>query len=221
MANRSYLYSISNQPSSYYDRPDIANGLSEWSYAIPMTYRILMSGNPKLCESLLYHGYDHEEEREKTPFYALTSDFDIGFARLKKFFTSIEPLFLENGYDASKEIKEALEFLEQHKQPFLLLETIELDMMLTEGADNLRQAVEDEIQRCLLVGRGIDAIPDDKETAIEVIKWAASDPENLFSAINFNSECDYVDAGYPMGLSYWESSLYYRILNKKEFEEES
>ncbi|MGI3477065.1 hypothetical protein ACRU1U_19400, partial [Providencia stuartii] len=43
----------------------------------------------------------------------------------------------------------------------------------------------------------------------------------LFSAINFNSECDYVDAGYPMGLSYWESSLYYRILNKKEFEEES
>lgn len=120
-----------------------------------------------------------------------------------------------------KKSKEALEFLEQHKQPFLLLETIELDMMLTEGADNLRQAVEDEIQRCLLVGRGIDAIPDDKETAIEVIKWAASDPENLFSAINFNSECDYVDAGYPMGLSYWESSLYYRILNKKEFEEES
>jgi hypothetical protein len=45
MANRAYLYSLSNRPTSYTDRPETITGLSEWPYAIPFTYRVLLSGD--------------------------------------------------------------------------------------------------------------------------------------------------------------------------------
>ena len=47
MANRSYLYSLSNRPASYADRPETICGLSEWPYAVPFSYRLLMSGDPQ------------------------------------------------------------------------------------------------------------------------------------------------------------------------------
>ncbi|NMK44771.1 hypothetical protein [Achromobacter sp. Bel] len=85
MANRSYLYSLSNRPSSYSDRPETISGLSEWPYDVPFMYRLLMSGDPQLCASLVADGFDSDESEEKTRLYAISSRFDAGFERVKRF----------------------------------------------------------------------------------------------------------------------------------------
>lgn len=85
MANRSYLYSLSNRPSFYADRPETISGLSEWPYAVPFMYRLLMSGDPHLCASLVDDGFASDESDEKPRLYAISSEFDTGFQRVKRF----------------------------------------------------------------------------------------------------------------------------------------
>ena len=70
MANRSYLYSLSNRPTSYADRPETISGLSEWPYDVPFIYRLLMSGDPQLCASLVSDGLDDDEPGSRTRLYA-------------------------------------------------------------------------------------------------------------------------------------------------------
>ncbi|TDP96657.1 hypothetical protein [Labedaea rhizosphaerae] len=85
MANRSYLYSLSNRPTAYDDRPDTISGLSEWPYAVPFSFRVLLSGDPQLCPSLISDGFDDDPPEAKTALYAISGDFDAGFARLRRF----------------------------------------------------------------------------------------------------------------------------------------
>ena len=85
LANRSYLFSLSNQPRSHGDRPESISGLSEWAYDVPFTYRLLMSGAPRLCASLLSDGLGDDPPKQKTKLFAISSDFDPGLSRVKRF----------------------------------------------------------------------------------------------------------------------------------------
>lgn len=85
MANRSYLYSIGNRPESCEDRPETISGLSEWPYAVPFSYRVLMSGDPRLCASLISDGFEDDPPERRTRLYAISGDFDTGHARLTRF----------------------------------------------------------------------------------------------------------------------------------------
>ena len=76
MSNRAYLYSHSNRPTADADRPETISGLSEWSYAVPFSYRVLMSGDPQLCSSSISDGFDSEPAGAKTKLYAISGDFD-------------------------------------------------------------------------------------------------------------------------------------------------
>ena len=84
MANRSYLYSLSNRPA-YADRPETIVGLSEWPYDVPFIYRLLMSGDPQPCASLVSDGMEDEEPGSKTRLYAISSVFEPGYARMRRF----------------------------------------------------------------------------------------------------------------------------------------
>ncbi|PIF76645.1 hypothetical protein CLU95_3813 [Variovorax sp. 54] len=85
MANRSYLYSLTNRPTSYTDRPETISGVSEWNYDIPFMYRLLMSGDPQLCASLISDGLEDDEETgQKGKLYAISGRFEPGFARVKR-----------------------------------------------------------------------------------------------------------------------------------------
>ncbi|WP_188687582.1 DUF7822 domain-containing protein [Silvimonas amylolytica] len=84
MANRAYLYSLDNCPTSYADRPDTITGLSEWAYDVPFIYRVLMSGDPKLCASLISDGFMDEDPSHKTALHAISSTFDSGFQRVNR-----------------------------------------------------------------------------------------------------------------------------------------
>ncbi|RSZ47233.1 MULTISPECIES: hypothetical protein [unclassified Variovorax] len=92
MANRSYLYSLGNRPASYADRPDTISGLSEWAYDVPFMYRLLMSGDPQLCASLVSDGFDGDEPGRKTRLHAISSGFDPGFERVRRFIGIVRAL---------------------------------------------------------------------------------------------------------------------------------
>ena len=84
MANRSYLYSLSNRPAAYVDRPETISGLSEWPYDVPFMYRLLMSGDPQPCASLVSDGMEDEEPGSKTRLYAISGVFEPGYARVRR-----------------------------------------------------------------------------------------------------------------------------------------
>jgi len=94
VANRSYLYSLGNRPSSYADRPETISGLSEWPYDVPFMFRVLMSGGPRLCASLVSDGFDTDGPDSKTRLHAISSSFDPGFERVKRFVDIVRPLAL-------------------------------------------------------------------------------------------------------------------------------
>lgn len=223
MANRSYLYSLTNQPKSYYDRPESINDLSEWAYDVPLAYRILMSGNPQRCASLISDGF--EDEVEKTPLYAITADFDIGFQRLLKFKSIVEPLIYAEDDGMKQGVEEGFDYLAESRLPFLLLETIELELMGTDDKDELRNNVDKDIELIKLVGEAVDALPADYEQAREILKVAAkSKQDNVFSVfygIELNEKFDYSECIQTMGIGYWCDGLYYSLWNKEEFEKNS
>ena len=223
MANRSYLYSLSNQPTAYADRPETISGLSEWAYCIPFSYRVLKSGNPTICSSLISDGFAAEEDGdgEKTRLYAISSDFDTGFARLKKFFAVLSVAITDAPYLAG-EIKDALAFLEAHRDGYLLLETIELDVMTESEEGKLRACVEAEINECRRAGAAVDALPENVEEAVELVKKAALQPSDsvldaLFG-LQLNESYDHARFDYPMGVSEWSDILYFGLWNRAEFE---
>src|SRR5215468_4468904 len=118
MANRSYLYSLSNRPASFSDRPGTISGLSEWNYAVPFSYRILMSGGPQLCSSLVSDGFNGEPPDQKTRLYAISSDFEPGYARLKKFLAIVRTLAGGGAPGLVHAIGESQTFLEAHRNRY-------------------------------------------------------------------------------------------------------
>lgn len=223
MANRAYLYSLSNQPKSYTDRPETISGLSEWAYAIPFSYRVLMSGNPQLCASFISDGFDGEPANRKTKLHAISGDFDPGFTRLEGFFSIVRPLVASSTPGLVEAMDEALTFLESHRDHYLLLETVELDTMTCEKVGELRALVEREIAECIKVGAAIDALPSDtKEAGVALVKAAkgkADPPLDAFHGLRLDDNFDNVRRGtkYPLGLE-WSEELYFHLWNRAEFE---
>ena len=76
---------LSNRPTHFTDRPETISGLSEWPYAVPFMYRLLMSGDPQLCASLISDGLEDEEPDQRTRLPAISSTFEPGLARVKRF----------------------------------------------------------------------------------------------------------------------------------------
>jgi hypothetical protein len=219
MANRSYLYSLSNQPTSYADRPETISGLSEWAYCVPFSYRLLMSGVPKLCSSLISDGFEDEPQNKKTRLYAISSEFEMGFRRLKRFFSILRPFaasgsrdlnagltswrkffsFLrprkvDGSPDLAVLLDETVAFLEAHRNRYLLLETIELDSMSAEGEAALQSCVEKEIKACIDAGNAMDALPEDLGEAGKCLAKATREkcgpPLDAFFGLRLDGECD-------------------------------
>ncbi len=224
MANRSYLFSLDNRPKTFADRPEVISGLSEWAYAVPLSYRVLMSGDPQLCASFVSEGFDDDPANQESKVYAISSDFELGFARLKRLFSVIQPL-AESSQSLFVKLQETITFLEAHRNRYLLLETVELDMMSAEGGPALRARVEAEVNECCRVGKAIDALPADPSAAAAALKAAlelrAEPPFDVFWGLRLDEAFDDVRNGgteKPLGLSNWDESLFYQLWNRAEFE---
>lgn len=224
MANRSYLYSLSNRPTSFSDRPGTISGLSEWSYAVPFSYRALMSGGPQLCSSLVSDGFDDEPPDQKTRLYAISSDFELGYVRLKKFLAIVRTLVGEGAPALVHAIERTRIFLDAHQNRYALLETIELDMMSEETEQGLRACVERELTACLRVGAAIEALPADATEAGARLRAAAQqkseEPFDAFYGLVFDDTFDDRrddETWYPLGLE-WSDVLYFQLWNQEQFE---
>jgi len=224
MANRSYLYSLSNRPTSYSDRPETISGLSECKYAVPFSYRALMSGDPRLCSSLVSDGLEGDPPDHKTRIYAISSEFELGYARLKKFLAIVRTLAGSGSPNLVHAIEETQKFLETHRNRYLLLETIELDLLQEETEQGLRAEVERELTACLRAGAGIEALPADVNEASARLRAAArqssEEPLDAFYGLVLDDDfdkarADYTD--YPLGL-FWMDILYFDLWNREQFE---
>lgn len=240
MANRAYLYRLSNRPTAYADRPETISGLSEWAYRVPFAYRALMSGDPQLCASLISDGFDHEPPGRKTRLYAISSDFDTGFTRLKRFLTALRTLaaaptntswrrlFGHKPIDRLPQLLEGMDdtlaFIENHRDRFLLLETVELDCMTHNEEAALRACVEHEIDLCRRVGAAIDALSADPVKAglqlKDLAQRHAEPPSDAFYGLTLDERFDHKDMKYALGLSNWVDLLYFQLWNRAQFDAE-
>lgn len=102
MANRSYLYSTNARPETdARQKKQKLNGISEWKYAVPLVYKLLLSANPRACRSFIWD--------EPGPI-ALFGDYDAGVERLTEFLSRVT-------HPAAANLKdEALGFLLDEKQ---------------------------------------------------------------------------------------------------------
>jgi hypothetical protein len=222
MANRSYLYSLDNRPESYEDRPDTISGLSEWPYAIPFSYLVLLSGDPRLCASLISDGFDDDPAERRTKLYAISGEFDAGYARLTKFAAAARAA--SDSADLRAGLDEAEKFLDAHRDRYLLLETIELDTMIESDEDALRTAIEGHLDRCREAGAAIDALPDDVAEAGAVLAKAAAQqsgaPLGAFHGLVLGDDFDNTrddKTDNPVGLSWWTDVLYFALWNREQF----
>ncbi len=270
MANRSYLYSLSNRPISYQDRPETISGVSEWAYDVPFIFRLLMSGDPQLCASLISEGLDGEPAGRVIPVHAIGASFEPGFERVQRFVAIVKAMIEMGLATASRRVDEpvaapapasliarikrllfgapkasapppvedalgteqlsrwldaTIDFLQAHRDTFLLLETIELDLMWKADEDGLRALVEREIARCVQTGAALDALPADPAEAAQALRRASDEdgPElfEAFRGLRFDDGCDGSRRSavkYPLGLSNWSDVLYFGLWNRAEFD---
>lgn len=113
MANRSYLYSVSDVPDYRKGGQIIAvRGLSECNYIIPPVFLLLLGNNTIICDSLIWNGY------------ALSGDYDQGVKNLEKFIELMLKKGVQNPEAFKRMGKEAMDYLnrEDIRQKFTLLE---------------------------------------------------------------------------------------------------
>ncbi|QNH18653.1 hypothetical protein HEP74_03827 [Xanthomonas sp. SS] len=295
MANRSYLYSLGNRPTSYYDRPETISSLSEWAYDVPFVYRLLMSADPQLCASLVAEGLDddedddenegedaleagaqeadegeeeNEDEDQPPRLHAISSPFAPGLERVRRFAGIVKaiataapaappapapiaapppasllgrltrmlsapapaPAPVEAPVQAPATVEhlpgwldETIAFLEENRDAFLLLETVELDMMSAMGEADLRACVEEEIERCRAVGAAFEALPADTDEAARLLRRLAVEegapPLDVFHGLRFDDDCDSTRTGAterPLGLTNWSEVLYFELSGQEE-----
>jgi hypothetical protein len=161
MANRSVLYAMDRVPSNRSDPPGKATGLSEWGYDIPLSYRLLVSGQPRVCAlvGVLYGDTDD-------PPLALAGEADGGHSRLCRFLDLLAATPEASG-DAEflSNCAETKAFLASHQLGYYYLDTSEIDCLSSAGS--YRASVEQTLQEIVELAALVDQLsPSTIEQAI-------------------------------------------------------
>jgi hypothetical protein len=197
MANRSYLYSSNFAPSPEVNEADRRiTGISEWKYDIPIVFKILLSGNPRKCLSLIW---------EVPQEIAIVGDYDQGLDRLLRFLDRIplpEVIPLK---------EEARQFLtdEANKNRYFILECGEIfelhDKPLTELNDSLLAEI-----------RNIEPLIESALADLLSSQASAAKASGFFSRrLGRNPPAaekkGSADAIHSLGLGNWSSILYFDL----------
>ena len=205
MANRSYLYSVDFIPESNLDRSGKKIiGISEWNYDIPIIYKVLLAGQPQVCNSLIW---------DDPPGIALVGNYNQGLIKLRQFFSKIT---LTASTEAQALIDETLAFLErhEHKNKYFLLECAEIFDMDTAPIPAQNLLLLDEI-------KNIDV---QIEIALHSLLPAKAEPprlgffEKIFSKKMLPKKAPEDHQPQPQalaafGFGQWTNTLYYHLNN--------
>jgi hypothetical protein len=171
---------------------------------------------------LVSDGLGDEPPDQRTRLYAISSNFDMGLARLKSFFAVLRPLA---STQLIARLDESVAFLEAHRDRHLLLETVELDLMTESGEAALRACVDNEIDTCRRIGAAVDALSQNLAEAgtrlLAAARQKSEAPFDVLYGLALDNDFDNVREGKtenPLGLSWWSDVLYFELWNRAQFE---
>ena len=219
MANRSYLYALTNQPTGFEDRPERVTGLTEFPYAIPFVSSLLVSVDTTVSTSLIAPGLDGDDPARPTRLPALSAPMAPGVDRLERFLAAVRAAAPE-AQSLHRDGEEALEFLAGHREEFLQLETIELDIMDYDDQSGFDEAIAGHLAAAEAAGAAVEALPRNDGEAGRVLREAVASGAGVlapFRGLRLDGE-EPRDDGAPMGLSHWSTVLYFDVQNRAEFE---
>lgn len=189
MANRSYLYSISEAQTQQLKDVKIRS-LSEYNYGIPVAHKLIMCANPQLVHSAVF-GYEKP--------IAIIADFAGGYDLLKRFLLRLKQVpALVSRSDFEAALEETFEFLDDpDKQlPYLLLEAGEIYDM----SGNLLE--ED-------AGDTLDELEVIREEAEALIASTEANP--FAKARHYQFENLHTQWQKELGIDCWSDVLYFQF----------
>jgi len=184
MANRSYLFSIDfDRTIEQRNETKKVYGLSEWPYAIPLAYKILVSQEAKLSPSIIF---DYDKP------IAIIGDFYKGREKLFAFLDELLKLNILDNDELTTQINDAKEYLydEKIEAKYIILECGEIYEMGTDAFEEANKNLyENEIQQ---IGKTIDDF-------ISKVKNISGDSKNIMNEIDS-----------MLGIGFWDDVLYYQ-----------
>ena len=138
MANRSYLYSIDfDRAKGERKAGEKILGLSEYSYSIPLSYKILVSQDSKISKSI---NWDYEHP------IAIQGNYIKGKQRLLDFLMKLQSENLFETLELEKQINETRTFLNSHQLENIILECGEIyEMGDGELEDQNKELFDEDI----------------------------------------------------------------------------
>lgn len=201
MANRSYLYAIDFDRTKSNRQPgEKINGLSEYPYAIPLAYQILVSQDTQGAPSIIWD-YEHP--------IAIQGDYSKGKQKLFDFLAQLRQEDLFEAIELENQIDTAHAFLNQKQLRHVLLECCEI-YSLEEGT------LEDQNKAWVEKLEGIDELIENQvkefraiKTKIEILRAEnqASEKENVVTKIQELEQ----QMWNSLGINYWDDLLYYHF----------
>lgn len=215
MANRSYLYAISNNVG---EEDKIIHGISECGYDIPLSYKILVSQDSKIVESIIW---------DENSAIAIQGDFNKGRQKLYDFLNRLTEYGIFEKSELAQQIAKTKEFLDSAEKAsdIFHLENGELYDMNNEDLEAQNKAFfENEI---LKIDNTIEvAIARLRELKQSVIEKSAQRIGGLFAKrkeeerqLQINNILE--NMWFLLGISDWCEDLYYDFLGEEENEDKA
>ena len=222
MANRSYLYSIDfDRAEGKRKDEEKIFGLSEYSYSIPLSFKILVSQSPKISHSIIWE-YEHP--------IAIQGNFERGKKRLVDFLNNLSNENIFEKSELQKQIAETIDFLSKHKLENIFLECGEIYEM---GNDELKEQNKTFLEEDILkIEQKIEEYTNDfRKMKSNISKMKSeitelSKPKNfltkLFSPDNSTKirelegkvKNEEQEMWNSLGINYWSDILYWHFENK-------
>ena len=193
MANRAYLYSTNFVPGTETEERRIV-GLSEWRYDIPIVFKLLLSGNPKRCSSLIW---------EEPDAIAVIGNYDEGVARLLEFLECVPHPAVAALAEEAREFLEA----DQNRNDYFLLEPNEIFDL---GNDAPEEQADSLLAEFADLGPQMEKAIAELEARMHEEDHPPGFFARLFGARTPVRRDNSNDMVYAFGLGGWSRSLFYQ-----------
>jgi hypothetical protein len=222
MANRSYLYSIDfDRTKGERKAGEKILGLSEYSYSIPLSYKILVSQDSKISKSI---NWDYEHP------IAIQGNFIKGKQKLLDFLMKLQSENLFDTLELEKQINETRTFLNSHQLENIILECGEIyEMGDRELEDQNKELFDEDIVK---IESQITEYLNDFKSMNETVQNLKNEISDLSKSKGFLSKIFSSDNSTKikelekkiinieqekwnmLGVNYWSDILYFHFDNE-------
>ncbi|TCI93628.1 DUF7822 domain-containing protein [Tenacibaculum sp. M341] len=222
MANRSYLYAIDfDRTKGERKENEKILGLSEYPYSIPLSYKILVSQDSKISNSI---NWDYEYP------IAIQGDFEKGKQRLFDFLNKLQSENLFDKKELEKQIDETKDFLNNHQLQNIILECGEIYEMNDEELEDQNKElfekdilnIESQMNEYLNGFRSMNKTIETLNNEISGLSKSKGFLSRIFSSDNSEKVQELEkkiknieqEKWNMLGVNYWSDILYYHFENE-------